>query len=99
MPPIGVALMENPALVADIIKAVKKSFPKVHFSIKIRAGVRHDLPALYDFCRQAEDAGADAIIFHARSAEDQFKRPARHYLFGELKQRLNVPLIGRATAT
>jgi tRNA-dihydrouridine synthase B len=33
-------------------------------------------------------------LFHARSAEDQFKRPARHALFGELKQRLNIPLIG-----
>ncbi|MFH0976105.1 MAG: tRNA-dihydrouridine synthase [Spirochaetota bacterium] len=92
--PIGVALMDHPAQVAAIVKAAKKTFPSVHFSIKIRAGVRHNLPALYDFCRQAEDAGCDAIIFHARSAEDQFKRPARHTMFGELKQRLGVPLIG-----
>jgi tRNA-dihydrouridine synthase B len=94
MCPIGVALMDHPERVAAIIKAAKKSFPDVHFSIKIRTGVRHNLPALYDFCRQAEDAGSDAIIFHARSAEDQFKRPAKHSLFGELKQRLNIPLIG-----
>ncbi|MBN2401213.1 MAG: tRNA-dihydrouridine synthase [Spirochaetes bacterium] len=38
--------------------------------------------------------GSDAIIFHACSAEGRFKRPARHALFGELKQRLNIPLIG-----
>ena len=92
--PIGVALMDYPAQVAAIVKAAKKTFPAVHFSIKIRVGRRHDLPALYDFCEQAEDAGCDAIIFHARSAEDQFKRPARHTLFGELKQRLSIPLIG-----
>jgi tRNA-dihydrouridine synthase B len=92
--PIGVALMDYPERVAAIIKAAKKSFPAVHFSIKIRAGVQHNLPALYDFCEQAEDAGCDAIIFHPRSAEDQFKRPARHALFGGLKQRLNIPLIG-----
>ncbi|MBN2038605.1 MAG: tRNA-dihydrouridine synthase family protein [Spirochaetes bacterium] len=94
MPPVGVALMEHPALVADIIKTAKKNFPDVHFSIKIRAGVKHNLAALFDFCRQAEDAGADAIIFHARSAEDQFKRPARHQLFSELKKHVKVPLIG-----
>jgi tRNA-dihydrouridine synthase B len=92
--PVGVALMDRPELVAAIIKAAKKSYPSVHFSIKIRTGMRHDLPALYEFCKQAEDAGADAIVFHARSAEDQFKRPARHVLFGELKQRLSIPLIG-----
>ena len=94
MKPIGVALMDHPGHVASIIKAAKKNYPDVHFSIKIRAGIRHYLPALYDFCKQAEDAGTDAVIFHARSGEDQFKRPARHYLFDELKQHLKVPLIG-----
>ncbi|MBN2401217.1 MAG: tRNA-dihydrouridine synthase family protein [Spirochaetes bacterium] len=94
MCPVGVALMDYPERVAAIVTAAKKSFPAVHFSIKIRAGVRHNLEVLYDFCRQAEDAGSDAIIFHARSGEDQFKRPARHALFGELKQRLSIPLIG-----
>jgi tRNA-dihydrouridine synthase B len=92
--PVGVALMDHPELVAKIIRAAKETFPSVHFSIKIRTGMRHDLPALFDFCRQAEDAGCDAIIFHARSAEDQFKRPAKHALFGELKQHLKIPLIG-----
>jgi tRNA-dihydrouridine synthase B len=92
--PIGAALMDHPERVAAIVKAVKKTFPSVHFSIKIRAGMRHDPLSLYDFCRQAEDAGTDAIIFHARSADDQFKRPARHSLFGELKRRLSVPVIG-----
>ena len=85
--PIGVALMDYPDIVATIIKAAKKAFPSVHFSIKIRAGMRHDPPALYEFCRQAEDAGCDAVVFHARSAEDQYKRPARHAMFAELKRR------------
>jgi tRNA-dihydrouridine synthase B len=92
--PVGAALMDHPERVAAIVRAAKKTFPSVHFSIKIRAGMRHNPPLLYDFCRQAEDAGTDAIIFHARSAEDQFKRRARHSLFGELKQRLSIPLIG-----
>ncbi|MFH0921594.1 MAG: tRNA-dihydrouridine synthase family protein [Fibrobacterota bacterium] len=93
-PPVGVALMGCPERVVAIIQAAKKAFPNTHFSVKMRAGLTHEPVKLYDFCHQIEDAGADAIIFHARSAEDQYARPARHELFGELKKRVQAPLIG-----
>jgi len=92
--PCGVALMERPDLVAQIIREAKKVFPCIHFSVKIRIGVKRDIPKLLSFCGMVQEQGADALILHPRTGEEQFTRPVDNGLYNQVRQTLTIPLVG-----
>jgi tRNA-dihydrouridine synthase A len=61
--------MAEPALVGDCVAAMKAAVP-VPVTVKCRIGIdeQDPEPALDVFARAAEQAGADALIVHARKA-------------------------------
>jgi tRNA-dihydrouridine synthase A len=65
----GACLMLSPALVADCVKAMKDAV-SLPVTVKCRIGVDDQDPeqALFEMARQCADAGADALIVHARKA-------------------------------
>lgn len=65
----GACLMLEPALVAAGVAAMKAAV-KVPVTVKCRIGVDDQEPeqVLFAFARQMKDAGADALIVHARKA-------------------------------
>jgi tRNA-dihydrouridine synthase A len=65
----GACLMMEPALVADCIAAMKAAV-KVQVTVKCRLGVDEQDPeqALFSFAEAVKEAGADALIVHARKA-------------------------------
>lgn len=65
----GACLMLEPKLVADSVAAMKAAV-KVPVTVKCRIGVDDQDPeqVLFDFARHVKDAGADALIVHARKA-------------------------------
>ena len=65
----GACLMQEPALVADCVAAMKAAV-KVPVTVKCRIGVDEQDPeqALFAFAAAVKAAGADALIVHARKA-------------------------------
>ena len=65
----GACLMLRPTLVADCVKAMKDAVA-LPVTVKCRIGVDDQEPeaALFTLARQCVDAGADALIVHARKA-------------------------------
>ena len=66
---VGVALMKQPEVVADIIEKLK-TVTSLPVSIKSRIGVDNNdnYEFLYDFINQTSSAGCDHFIIHARKA-------------------------------
>ena len=65
----GACLMQEPALVADGVAAMKAAV-KIPVTVKCRLGVDEQDPeqALFAFAAAVKAAGADALIVHARKA-------------------------------
>jgi tRNA-dihydrouridine synthase A len=65
----GACLMAEPALVGDCVAAMKAAVP-ISVTVKCRIGIddQDAEEALETFARVVEEAGADALIVHARKA-------------------------------
>ena len=65
----GACLMAEPALVGDCVAAMKAAV-SIPVTVKCRIGIddQDPEPALEIFARAVEEAGADALIVHARKA-------------------------------
>lgn len=65
----GACLMREPALVGDCVAAMKASI-RIPVTVKCRIGVDDQEPeaTLFEFAGHVIDAGADALIVHARKA-------------------------------
>jgi tRNA-dihydrouridine synthase A len=91
----GACLMLRPTLVADCVRAMKDAV-SVPVTVKCRIGVDDQEPraALFDIAEKVLDAGADALIVHARKAwlkglspkENRDVPPLDYALVHELKR-------------
>jgi tRNA-dihydrouridine synthase A len=65
----GACLMAEPALVADCVAAMRRAVA-LPVTVKCRTGIDDQEPeiALYTLARAVADAGADALVVHARKA-------------------------------
>lgn len=89
----GVALMRDPHRSRQLVSVLRRS-TDLPLLVKLRIGWEADAPYLIRFCRLMEDAGADAVVLHARLAEDRFKRPVKPHFITAVKQALAIPVIG-----
>ena len=89
----GCALMKEPALAAEIIRAVVKG-SSVPVTVKFRSGWNHQAITACDFARMAEDNGAAAVTVHARTWSDGFSGTADWRIIGQVKQSVSIPVIG-----
>ncbi|MGA9823712.1 MAG: tRNA dihydrouridine(20/20a) synthase DusA, partial [Methylocystis sp.] len=98
----GACLMLRPMLVADCVRAMKDAV-SVPVTVKCRIGVDDQEPraALFDIAEKVLDAGADALVVHARKAwlkglspkENRDVPPLDYALVRELKRAFpNAPI-------
>lgn len=92
----GSALMKNPALAVQIVKAVKTALEPygVPLTVKIRSGFDKDHINAVEVAKACEDAGADAITVHARTREQMYAPPIDIEVIKAVKQSVSVPVIG-----
>lgn len=87
----GCALMRNPKLAAENVKAVKESV-NLPVSVKFRLGYTMDELNFVDFGVKMQQAGADFITIHGRTRSQMYSGKADWAKIKELKQNVDIPV-------
>lgn len=87
----GAALMRNPKLAADLVKAVKEGTDKP-VSVKFRLGYTADEMNYVEFGQQMQEAGAEFITIHARTRSQFYAGKADWDKIRLLKENVDVPV-------
>lgn len=94
----GSALMREPKLAAEIVKAVVNAV-NVPVTVKMRTGFDNEninAPELAVLC---EDAGAAAITVHGRTRPQMYAPGVDFKTIAEVKKRVKIPVIGNGDVT
>ena len=89
----GAALLQRPSRVGAIVEAVVAAVP-LPVTVKMRLGWSSEKPTYLKIARAAQEAGADAVILHARSRAQRYRRAADWSHVEQLAQELSIPVIG-----
>ena len=89
----GSALMKNPSLVRDIVKAVVKVSNKP-VTVKIRKGWNDENQNAVQIAKIIESAGASAITVHGRTREQYYSGVADWEMIKNVKASVSIPVVG-----
>ena len=94
----GAALMRNPELAAELVKAVKDGTNKP-VSVKFRLGYTVDEMNYVEFGQQMQDAGANFITIHARTRSQMYTGHADWAKIKLLKDNIDIPVFANGDIT
>lgn len=86
----GAAMMRNPKLASDIVKAIKDVID-VPLSAKFRLGWSLDEINFVEFAKTMEESGVDFITVHARTRSQMYSGSADWEKLAQLKNEINIP--------
>ncbi len=87
----GCALMRNPDLAAEIVKAVKAEV-SIPVSVKFRLGYTFEEMNYVEFGEKMQEAGANFITIHARTRSQMYGGKADWTKIAELKRNVDIPV-------
>ncbi len=88
----GAVLLDTPADVHDIVKAVRDAVPvDIPVTAKMRLGNKDKSLAL-DNAQAMADAGADGIAVHARTKVEGYRPPAHWEWIARIREAVSVPV-------
>lgn len=87
----GAALMRNPELAADLVKAVKDGTDKP-VSVKFRLGYTAEEMNYIEFGQKMQEAGAEFITIHGRTRSQFYSGHADWKKIKELKHNVDIPV-------
>ena len=88
----GSALIKNPKLCGDIIRAIKEVTDKP-VTAKIRLGWDSKSINYLDVIHELEDAGVDMIAIHSRTKKELYLGEPHHDMLKGLRSQMKVPLV------
>lgn len=88
----GSALMKNPRLCGEIVKAVT-AVTDIPVTVKIRKGWDDDSVNAVEVAKICESAGAAAITVHGRTRQQYYKPPVDYDIIRAVRESVSVPVI------
>lgn len=88
----GSALMKNPRLCGEIVKAVT-AVTDIPVTVKIRKGWDDDSVNAVEVAKICESAGAAAITVHGRTRQQYYKPPIDYDIIRAVRESVSVPVI------
>lgn len=88
----GSALMKNPRLCGEIVKAVT-AVTDTPVTVKIRKGWDDDSVNAVEVAKICESAGAAAITIHGRTRQQYYKPPVDYDIIKAVRESVSVPII------
>lgn len=88
----GSALMKNPRLCGEIVKAVT-AVTDIPVTVKIRKGWDDDSVNADEVAKICESAGAAAITVHGRTRQQYYKPPVDYDIIKAVRESVSVPVI------
>jgi nifR3 family TIM-barrel protein len=89
----GVSLMKEPETIYQIIRSVRQAV-KLPVTFKTRIGLTEDFANIDEVAQAVEEGGADALIVHARLAENGHSGPPDLLALRAVKEQCKIPVIG-----
>ena len=89
----GSALMRNPKLAEQVLKAVVKNSEKP-VTLKIRKGWDDDSINAVEIAKIAEACGISALAIHGRTREQYYSGKADWNIIAQVKETISIPVIG-----
>ncbi|MCR5484483.1 MAG: tRNA dihydrouridine synthase DusB [Clostridiales bacterium] len=94
----GSALMKDPHLCGEIVKACVKVSP-VPVTVKMRTGWDDNSINAIEVAKICEDAGAAAITVHGRTRAQMYSPPVNMDVIRDVKKAVSIPVIGNGDVT
>lgn len=94
----GAKLLTDPDLLARLVETVRRSIA-LPLTVKIRLGWDSRNINAIEVARRLEQAGADAITLHARTAVQLYRGQADWEWIQALRQAVSIPVIGNGDVT
>ena len=94
----GSALMKDPGLVHDIVKAVTAATRKP-VTVKIRKGFEDDRPNAVEVALAAQEGGASAVCVHGRMRGQYYSGLSDRGIIKDVKDALRIPVIASGDVT
>ncbi|WP_089285283.1 tRNA dihydrouridine synthase DusB [Anaerovirgula multivorans] len=89
----GSALMRNPKLAGEVVKAVVRESIKP-VTVKIRKGWDENYVNAVEMAKIIEDSGAKAVAVHGRTREQFYSGKADWSIIQQVKEAVAIPVIG-----
>ena len=94
----GSALMRDPDLVYDIVKAVTEATQKP-VTVKIRKGFTEYAPNAPEVAKAAEAGGAAAVAVHGRTRNQYYSGTVDREIIRKVKESISIPVIASGDVT
>ncbi len=94
----GSALMKNPVLAGEIIKAVVESV-SIPVTVKMRSGWDNDNLNAVTLAKIAEECGAAAVTVHGRTRQQMYAPPVNIDIIKQVKDSVSIPVIANGDIT
>ena len=89
----GAVLLDEPALVHNIVAAVRRAVPaRIPVSAKMRLG-HHDDSLMLDNAQAIASAGASELVVHARTKLQGYRPPAYWDRIARIRQAVRIPVV------
>lgn len=88
----GSALLKDPKLCGDIVRAVKEATHKP-VTVKIRIGIDSKHINFMDVIEEVTKAGADMVAIHPRTTKEMYSGLPHWDLVKDLRKKMSIPLV------